>query len=145
MDYYAYIKSSRWFARRSRFIKETNAHDCYVCFSGEKLHLHHKTYKRLGKERNEDLVLLCKLCHMELHRYYNRVKKKGISLFEASEKYICRKKKKFQDLLDAFDKAFQPKPKKVTLARTNSRGERVEIANKALPGRNAKALKSYLG
>lgn len=29
--------------------------------------MHHKTYKRLGKERLTDLILLCEDCHLELH------------------------------------------------------------------------------
>lgn len=30
--------------------------------------VHHKTYERLGQEKIEDLQLLCRKCHDELHR-----------------------------------------------------------------------------
>ena len=32
-----------------------------------KIHLHHKNYDRLGKEKREDLMLLCNSCHKSGH------------------------------------------------------------------------------
>ena len=42
---------------------------CEACGYSRKLQVHHKTYERLGKERNSDLVLLCRDCHESLHRF----------------------------------------------------------------------------
>ena len=36
--------------------------------TGEPLELHHKTYERLGRERIDDLELLCSSCHKEADR-----------------------------------------------------------------------------
>ncbi len=39
-----------------------------MCGTKTNLHLHHRTYKRLGRERLNDLVPLCKAHHEQAHQ-----------------------------------------------------------------------------
>jgi len=65
-DYPKYLKSSHWKSVRERILKKRK--HCEICRSKEKLHVHHRHYKNIGKEPNKDLVLLCSYHHDELHR-----------------------------------------------------------------------------
>jgi len=49
---------------------------CEFCHSDSKFNFHHKTYERLGNERDTDLVILCDNCHERVH---DLAKKIGIS------------------------------------------------------------------
>jgi len=43
---------------------------CFICeilSDGHFLHVHHLTYKRVGRENLSDLVTLCKRCHTDIH------------------------------------------------------------------------------
>lgn len=64
--YSDYIQSPEWKKKVAR-IKELRNNRCEVCGSKEKLQVHHLTYKTLGKEKDEDLQLLCGKHHMEVH------------------------------------------------------------------------------
>lgn len=66
VEYEAYIASPEWKAVRKRY-KEEREWKCYVCGKTEGLHLHHKTYYRLGREKLEDLVPLCPAHHLAAH------------------------------------------------------------------------------
>jgi len=46
----------------------TGRPQCRICNRKTWLNIHHKTYKNYGKEKKEDLMVLCKFCHGELHR-----------------------------------------------------------------------------
>jgi hypothetical protein len=49
--YQEYIHSSRWRRKRLRYMR-WHGHRCHDCWHRPpKLHIHHKTYKRLGRER----------------------------------------------------------------------------------------------
>ena len=63
--YQKYIRSSKWFNKRKKYIKNFGF-DCYCC-EKEARHLHHITYKRLGCENMKDLVPLCYNCHEQVH------------------------------------------------------------------------------
>lgn len=41
---------------------------CEDCGARRPLDVHHRTYKRIGNERPEDLVAVCRRCHKERHR-----------------------------------------------------------------------------
>lgn len=56
------IHSFRWRYLRRRLIA-MRGYRCQRCKSMGTLQLHHKTYKRLGKELDEDLEVLCIACH----------------------------------------------------------------------------------
>ena len=66
MNYEDYIRSEKWKRVRKRYAKNYPMR-CYVCGSTKRVQLHHKTYKRLGRERMSDLLWLCEECHMLVH------------------------------------------------------------------------------
>ncbi len=67
--YAEYLRSDYWQDLRRRYEKSAlGKRGCYVCGSHDFLHLHHKTYKRVGKERLTDLIYLCGVCHEETHK-----------------------------------------------------------------------------
>lgn len=42
---------------------------CQVCNTDERtLHVHHRTYERVGAELPTDLIVLCDACHGVFHR-----------------------------------------------------------------------------
>lgn len=60
-----YMASTEWKKLRMR-IMIRDGFTCQVCGSNG-TEVHHITYDRLGKERTEDLVLLCREHHQEIH------------------------------------------------------------------------------
>lgn len=65
--YYSnYLGSEEWKGRRARLLKP----NCEKCGrGGDDLHLHHKTYEHVGRERPWELATLCPLCHSRLHAF----------------------------------------------------------------------------
>lgn len=62
--YAAYLKSAHWREKRKRYRKKA----CKMCGRKGRLHLHHLTYERLGREAKTDLMTLCWICHGRVHR-----------------------------------------------------------------------------
>jgi hypothetical protein len=60
--YYKHLQSNEWRKKAQERLKKDN-HQCQTCLDKEQLEVHHKTYKNLGKEKQEDLITLCKQCH----------------------------------------------------------------------------------
>lgn len=84
-DYDEYMKSMAWFRRRDAYFREYR----YECHCGEKraIELHHKTYERLGAERDEDFVPLCGDCHKHVHEQATLIFRSGkVSMAEAIAK-----------------------------------------------------------
>lgn len=67
IEYHRHMNSAKW--HRTRRAKLAQQSCCEVCDSKEQLDVHHKTYKRFGNERLEDLVVLCRNCHDAFHRH----------------------------------------------------------------------------
>ena len=65
VDYQKYIHSRAWSNRKKKWLKKTPF--CEVCGSSRRLQVHHKHYRTLGKEKREDVRILCKGCHENLH------------------------------------------------------------------------------
>ena len=86
--YRDYIKSKQWALRKSNYY---GRHDkiCRACSTKAHIHLHHKTYARLGFERDADLVPLCRSCHYLVH---NINKSSKYSLWFDTEQFIRDKK-----------------------------------------------------
>jgi hypothetical protein len=81
VDYRLYMKSSIWKQVKER-IKQIYNYKCKFCGSSNELHVHHRTYDRLGHEYIDDLVVYCHHCHYEIEKpkikekqNYNRWKK----------------------------------------------------------------------
>lgn len=89
-EYRAYLKSTHWKQLKidtKRKLKKQGLKRCYVCKYKEKLHLHHRTYRRLGQELPDDLVCLCRRCHRKVHFI---VKERKSTLYNAHV-YLRRK------------------------------------------------------
>lgn len=71
-DYKRYLRSGHWRRLRAR-IRTQREERCEVCRERRTpakrlvLEVHHKTYERLGAERDSDLQLLCQACHADAH------------------------------------------------------------------------------
>ncbi len=65
MDYSRYTLHPHWRLTRERIL-ERSAGRCEKC-GARAQHVHHKTYERLGEERDDDLLAVCEPCHAEEH------------------------------------------------------------------------------
>ncbi len=65
-DYRSYLQSAAWKQRRREAIQRAGGR-CQVCNSSGPLEVHHRTYKRVGRELPGDLTVLCRGCHARFH------------------------------------------------------------------------------
>jgi len=65
--YLCHLKSRYW-RQIKKARKALDNHQCTQCSSTEDLTVHHITYERLGKEDINDLITLCKVCHVNIHK-----------------------------------------------------------------------------
>lgn len=79
-DYYTYIKSQEWkdVASAARIRAE---YRCQICYETGKLSVHHRTYIRLGRERDTDLTVLCSRCHKLFHKILPEPPKSNWDIF----------------------------------------------------------------
>lgn len=67
VTYHQYIGSQAWRRKRKERL-EIDDYRCARCKDNSAwLEVHHLTYDRLGSERMEDLITLCRDCHMRDH------------------------------------------------------------------------------
>lgn len=66
-NYKDYIVSRYWENRKEQYYRR-HKKICFCCKSKDIIVLHHMVYANLGKEKDEHLLPLCKLCHEEYHR-----------------------------------------------------------------------------
>jgi hypothetical protein len=64
--YLTYLKSPAWAAKREWY-RARRPWRCAVCGSGHRLQLHHRTYRRVARERLDDLEPLCPEHHRARH------------------------------------------------------------------------------
>jgi hypothetical protein len=72
--YSDYLGSPHWQALRLRFARSGRPKRCAVCHDPA-YELHHRTYRRLGRERLDDLVALC-------HRHHEAIHGEGLPLWD---------------------------------------------------------------
>lgn len=81
-SYDDYLNSHIWEAKRKKFKKSSYCSKsfktpcCLNCGSKKSPQVHHLTYKNLGNEKMQDLVLLCRYCHDLTHCLLNLEPKK---------------------------------------------------------------------
>jgi hypothetical protein len=77
-SYRSYLHSELWYSTVERY-KENKSlqQDCYVCCDPD-VDLHHRTYRRLGRELLDDLFPLCRHHQDTLHR-------QGLSLWDGAK------------------------------------------------------------
>lgn len=69
MEYEDYLQSPEW-KQRAEELKERAGNRCQLCNASDQecvLHVHHRTYERIGNEEPMDLFVLCELCHARTH------------------------------------------------------------------------------
>jgi hypothetical protein len=66
-NYPDYLKSKHWKEFKQRAWKNSKHKACNICGKRYNLVLHHRSYANLGKESLNDVVLLCKDCHKDVH------------------------------------------------------------------------------
>ena len=64
-SYKTYLTSTEWQEKR-KVVLERDKH-CQCCDSTDDLIAHHLTYEHIFDEPLEDLIALCKKCHLEEH------------------------------------------------------------------------------
>jgi len=65
--YLAYLASPAWKKKRQEAFK-SHGRTCQRCGKrARRLHVHHKTYRRLFREEMADLEVLCIPCHKKEH------------------------------------------------------------------------------
>ena len=79
-NYHSYVNSPAWEERKIAYYAK-HARRCKGCGTTDDVDLHHHTYKRLGAERDTDLVPVCESCHDTIHRLH---KERGGSLTAAT-------------------------------------------------------------
>ncbi len=67
VNYASYISSHTW-RKKAREMREKANFKCQLCAASDKpLNVHHNNYERLGRERDDDLIVLCEPCHQKFH------------------------------------------------------------------------------
>jgi hypothetical protein len=66
LPYTEYLKTHHWQMKRKKAMYEAG-YRCQLCNSEGELHIHHRTYERVGCEKDADLVCLCAPCHKVFH------------------------------------------------------------------------------
>jgi len=66
-DYQEYLKSPEWDVRRKKAYAMAG-YRCQLCNKKGQLHAHHRTYERLGHEKDTDIIVLCSRCHATFHK-----------------------------------------------------------------------------
>ena len=67
VDYQTYLRSQEWRERRVESLKRWDFACALNARHRSQLEVHHRTYERLGHERQDDLVVLCARCHRRFH------------------------------------------------------------------------------
>lgn len=67
LPYSEYLLTPHWRRCRERAFAHYGR-VCVLCPTSSGLQVHHRNYKRLGRETLEDLIVLCGRCHAKFHR-----------------------------------------------------------------------------
>lgn len=118
-SYDEYITSRGWEVRRADYFS-SHPRKCQACGSLDQIHLHHKTYARMGRELDSDLVALCQQCHSEVHESH---RKQGGNLAAVTDQFV--------------KKGWLAQKKSKTLSQKGSRANKSEKRN----ARQAKSKK----
>lgn len=66
LPYGEYLRTAHWQRVRTLALEQAG-HACDLCGHTDRLEVHHRTYERLGFERQSDLIVLCHDCHRDHH------------------------------------------------------------------------------
>lgn len=75
-SYDDYLKMPHWLEIKKRKLKQAD-YKCEICGEDEiALQVHHKHYRNIGNEKDEDLAVLCPNCHKDVHSEIAKLKGK---------------------------------------------------------------------
>lgn len=80
MSYEDYLQSDHWKRTRLKRLLQAELHsefqyvrcehsDCRLWIPLSAVEIHHKTYRRLGREEMSDLIVFCGACHADTHKF----------------------------------------------------------------------------
>lgn len=93
LQYQQYLNSTHWRDFRRQVYSKRKC--CQKCTAKKNLNIHHITYKNLGKETQDDVLVLCNDCHFRGHRKKNFIQK----MRKGEDLNFVRKAKKPNSLL----------------------------------------------
>lgn len=74
--YKNYLSSDEWRLKKLHVMFHNGGRGCIYCGAKKNLDVHHLTYRNIGDESLEDLIVLCRDCHKEAHanlKFYRRI------------------------------------------------------------------------
>jgi len=69
LTYKQYCLTIHWQEIRRQIFKK-RGHRCQICGLPKGRVVHHLTYENLYDEKDEDLLVVCPLCHLWIHTYF---------------------------------------------------------------------------
>jgi len=84
-EYNRYLESEHWKTFTNKLLDEYD--QCNIC-ENKAEHVHHLSYKNLGKEDNDDVVALCSKCHCYIHPDNQMTRKMFLERQEADKKQL---------------------------------------------------------
>ena len=81
--YPEYLKTPHWQTFKVKWRQSGRRRCCMICYN-TKYDLHHWTYERIGQEKLDDVVPLCRAHHLKAHA----LEKSGVPLSEAHLKLM---------------------------------------------------------
>jgi hypothetical protein len=94
VDYKKYLESTAWKMKKNQWVASGRPLECWACgrlmpINRSGFNFHHRTYKNLGNEKLDDLVLLCMADHKLLSKEWEETKIiRGHCLRNATHMYI---------------------------------------------------------
>lgn len=80
--YENYMVTRHWINRRKLLVSKIRS--CELCGSKTKLQVHHKHYKNIGNEDGSDICVLCRKCHLLIHRTHSKNRNVSLSYITTS-------------------------------------------------------------
>lgn len=94
LEYKEYLNSEHWIEFSRRIRKEHPV--CKDCGNELNLQVHHLTYRRINKELDEDVVVLCRGCHIIRHFKAKKIRRERRKLVPRKPKFGKRWKEKLE-------------------------------------------------
>lgn len=69
LTYIGFMDSDEWKLRREQYFSR-HKRQCRICDTTKNIQLHHLTYERVAREKDDDLVPLCYFHHQAYHNLY---------------------------------------------------------------------------
>lgn len=100
--YIEYINSEKWNLKKLDCLSNPyygRPYECFLCRKNGALQVHHLSYKHLFNENDDELIILCKKCHKEMHFYSGKKDHTNIDI------NVFLKKSRGLTLMDNISKA----------------------------------------